>query len=72
MSSLETRSPTSVLATDVRFTEDAMQVSLSDGREISIPLEWFIRLRAATLNNAANGDLSHTELAFIGRKLTKT
>lgn len=48
MSSLETRSPTSVLATDVRFAEDAMQVSLSDGREISVPLEWFTRLRNAT------------------------
>ena len=48
MNSLETHSPTSVLATDVRFTEDAMQVSLSDGREISVPLEWFPRLRNAT------------------------
>ena len=42
------KSPTSVLATDVRFTGDAMQVSLSDGREISVPLEWFTRLRNAT------------------------
>jgi hypothetical protein len=25
-----------------------MQVSLSDGREISAPLEWFTRLRKAT------------------------
>ena len=48
MSILETPNPTSVLATDVRFTEDAMQVSLSDGREISAPLEWFTRLRDAT------------------------
>jgi hypothetical protein len=48
MNSLETRSPTSVLATDVRFTEDAMQVSLSVGREISVPLEWFTRLRNTT------------------------
>ena len=48
MNSLETHSPTSVLATDVRFTDDALQVSLSDGREISVPLEWFPRLRNAT------------------------
>lgn len=41
-------SPTAVLAVDVRFTEDAMIVSLSDGREISVPLEWFPRLRDAT------------------------
>jgi hypothetical protein len=48
MNNLETHSPPSVLATDVRFTDDALQVSLSDGREISVPLEWFIRLRNAT------------------------
>ncbi len=48
MNSLETHSPTSVLATDVRFTDDSMLVSLSDGREISVPLEWFVRLRNAT------------------------
>ena len=41
-------SPTSVLATDIRFTDDAMLVSLSDGREITVPLEWFTRLRNAT------------------------
>jgi len=43
-----TLSPTSILALNVRFTEDAMLVSLSDGREISVPLEWFPRLRNAT------------------------
>ncbi|MCI0556511.1 MAG: DUF2442 domain-containing protein [Anaerolineae bacterium] len=48
MNSLETHSPPSVLATNVRFTEDAMLVSLSDGREVSVPLEWFARLRSAT------------------------
>ena len=48
MNSLKTHSPTSVLAMNVRFTEDAMLVSLSDGREVSIPLEWFPRLRNAT------------------------
>ena len=48
MNSLETHSPTSVLATDVQFTDDSMLVSLSDGREISVPLEWFTRLRNAT------------------------
>ncbi len=48
MNSLETHSPTSVLATDVHFTDDSMLVSLSDGREISVPLEWFARLRNAT------------------------
>jgi hypothetical protein len=40
-------SPTSVLAVDVRFTDDALIVRLSDGREVSVPLEWFPRLRDA-------------------------
>ena len=35
-------------ATSVRFTKDMMCVQLSDGREISVPLEWFPRLRSAT------------------------
>lgn len=48
MNSLKTHSPTSVLAMDVHFTDDAMLVMLSDGREISVPLEWFPRLRNAT------------------------
>lgn len=38
----------SVWAVDLKFTADAMLVSLSDGREISVPLEWFPRLRNAT------------------------
>jgi hypothetical protein len=41
-------SPTAVLAIDVRFSEDALHVQLSDGREVSVPLEWFPRLRDAT------------------------
>jgi hypothetical protein len=48
MNSLKTHSPTSVLATEVRFTKVDMLVSLSDGREVSVPLEWFPRLRDAT------------------------
>jgi hypothetical protein len=38
-----------VLAVNVRFTPDTLIVSLSDGREVSAPLEWFPRLRDATL-----------------------
>ena len=33
---------------DVSFSDDAMTVRLSDGREVSVPLEWFPRLRDAT------------------------
>lgn len=35
------------LATDVRFDHDMMHVRLLDGREISVPLEWFPKLRDA-------------------------
>jgi hypothetical protein len=48
MSTLAPISPTAVLAVDARFTEDALIVRLSDGREVSVPLEWFPRLRDAT------------------------
>lgn len=47
-------SPTAVLAVDVQFTDDAMIVSLSDGREVSVPLEWFPRLRDATPEQRKN------------------
>jgi hypothetical protein len=48
MSTFAPLSPTAVLAVDVKFTEDALQVRLSDGREVSAPLEWFPRLRDAS------------------------
>lgn len=48
MNTLSSPSPTAVLAVDVQFSDDAMMVRLSDGREISVPLEWFPRLRDAT------------------------
>ena len=41
-------SPTSVQAVDVRFSDDSLIARLSDGREVSVPLEWFPRLRDAT------------------------
>jgi hypothetical protein len=47
-------SPTSVLAVNVEVSEDALQVRLSDGREVSVPLEWFPRLRNATKEQPAN------------------
>jgi len=36
------------LAVDISFSPDALHVVLADGREVSAPLEWFPRLRAAT------------------------
>lgn len=41
-------------AFDISFTSDKMTIYVEDGREISIPLEWFPKLRSATpseLNN---------------------
>ena len=48
MTTLSAISPTAVLAMDVRFSEDALHVRLSDGRKISVPIEWFPRLRDAS------------------------
>ena len=36
------------LATLVRVTANVLRVELADGREISVPLNWFPRLRKAT------------------------
>ncbi|MDI6760153.1 MAG: DUF2442 domain-containing protein [Candidatus Brocadiaceae bacterium] len=36
------------MASDVWFDEDKMHICLLDGREISVPLEWFPKLRDAT------------------------
>lgn len=43
-----TVSPIATLAETVRFGDETLIVTLSDGREISVPLEWFPRLRDAT------------------------
>lgn len=37
-------------AINVEFSDSKMIVFLEDGREVSIPLEWFPRLRNATAN----------------------
>ena len=36
------------MATDVWFDADMLHVRLLDGREISVPVEWFPRLRNAS------------------------
>jgi hypothetical protein len=36
------------LATNVNFDDNYLIVTLSDGREIKIPLEWYPKLRRAT------------------------
>ncbi|MBM3127851.1 MAG: DUF2442 domain-containing protein [Chloroflexi bacterium] len=54
MNTLSIVSPTAVLALNVRFTDDALIVALSDGRQVSAPLEWFPRLRDATSKQRRN------------------
>lgn len=44
----------STLATHVSFTDIKMVVQLADGRELSVPLEWFPRLRDAKHNQLEN------------------
>ena len=46
--------PTTALANAVEFTEEAMQVFLTDGRILSVPLLWFPRLSSATPEQRAN------------------
>jgi len=41
------------LATDVAFGEDSFCITLADGREVSVPLEWFPRLRDASQDERA-------------------
>jgi len=54
-------------ATDISFSENKMIVFFEDGRELSVPLEWFPRLRKATLNQlkkwrfVGNGEGIHWE-----------
>lgn len=52
MSTLQTE--TDPLATDVRVDDIRLTVALDDGRELSAPLEWFPRLRNATVAARSN------------------
>lgn len=57
----------SPFATDISFSESKMTVLLEDGRELSVPLEWFPKLREATDSQLAkwrfigNGEGIHWE-----------
>ncbi|REG82314.1 DUF2442 domain-containing protein [Algoriphagus antarcticus] len=42
------------LAVDVCFTMEKMIIFLEDGREVSIPLEWFSSLREASTEDLNN------------------
>jgi Protein of unknown function (DUF2442) len=46
----------------VRFDDDSMWVSLSDGRVLSVPLAWFPRLLNASAAQRSEVELSRTGL----------
>ncbi|MCJ7993607.1 DUF2442 domain-containing protein [Rhizobium cremeum] len=47
-----------ISATSVRYDDDTMWVSLSDGRVLGVPLAWFPRLLAASKADLENYELS--------------
>ena len=47
-----------ISATDIRFDDDTMWVSLDDGRALGIPLAWFPRLLAASRAERLRYELS--------------
>jgi hypothetical protein len=51
ISAIETKIPK---AENVKVTDDTLSVNLSDGRTISVPLEWFPRLVHATVEERNN------------------
>ncbi len=51
ISSVEVETPR---ATDVRVTETELQVNISDGRTISVPLGWYPRLENAHSDELGN------------------
>ena len=56
---MSSSAPESGLAVrDVRVSDDALTVDLSDGRNISAPLAWFPRLRDATPEQRERWEIS--------------
>ena len=47
-----------ISATDVKFDTQMMNVTLSDGRVLSVPLAWFPRLKAASAKDRKKFSLS--------------
>ncbi len=44
-------------AVDVRVSDDALHVTLADGRELEAPLAWFPRLRDASTRQRAHWEI---------------
>lgn len=56
--------PTTALASSVEFSEFSMQICLTDGRVLSVPLEWI-----PTLNEATPEERARVEIGAGGRGL---
>jgi hypothetical protein len=57
MSISRTDAPPIDLARSVRVSEERLVVELTDGREISIPLDWYPRLAHGTIEERGNWQL---------------
>lgn len=49
--------PTTALASAVEFTDEAMQIFLTDGRALSVPLLWVPSLASATPEQRQNVEI---------------
>ena len=54
MSTSVVKQTTTVGISAVRFEDDTLHVQLTDGREVSTPLEWYPKLRQATKEQREN------------------
>jgi hypothetical protein len=50
--------PTTALAKSIRFDNEMMHVTLTDGRIISVPIQWFPLLREATPEQREHYEIS--------------
>jgi hypothetical protein len=63
---------TEVLAVEVSCSTDALSVTLTDGRVVSVPLVWFPRLADASPRQRSDSALIGGVSESIGRRLTRT
>jgi len=57
MSSLAAKSKKGYIAVDVTFTKNQLCVRLLDGREVRVPLDFYPRLKNATIKQRKNYQL---------------
>ena len=60
------------LAVEVSFSSDALSVTLSDGRVVSVPLVWFPRLADATSGERSDWELIGGGIGIHWEEIEKT